>query len=388
MMSMIGNQVTIVATLYQVYDLTHSTFWSGAVSLVQLPLLIAGSLWGGAAGDRIDRKKILVVCAVMLALLSSLLAVNANLAHPSLLALFVLSALSAGVAGYSNPARNAAIPRLVSEEHLVAAYSLNQTVIQFSTIVGPVLAGLILARTSVAVCFALDAVSFLALIAATVQMAPLRPLATAASVSILQSIRNGFGYVRTHTIAQAVYLIDLNAMIFGSPRSLFPAFAHSHLSSPRHEAFVLGLLVAAPGIGALLGALTTGWVERVTRRGRAIVFAVTAWGVAIALFGFTHSLPLAVFFLAVAGWADVISAVLRNTVLQSRITDDFRSRVSSIQMAVVTGGPRLGDFEAGVVAELTSPQFSVVSGGVAAALGALTFIKWKPDLWRETATGP
>jgi predicted MFS family arabinose efflux permease len=121
----------------------------------------------------------------------------------------------------------------------------------------------------------------------------------------------------------------------------------------------------------------------VRRRGRAIVFAVAAWGVAIALFGFTHSLALAVVFSAVAGWADVISAVLRNTVLQSRITDDFRSRVSSIQMAVVTGGPRLGDFEAGVVAELTSPQISVVSGGVAAALGALTFIKWKPDLWRE-----
>jgi MFS family permease len=150
-----------------------------------------------------------------------LLAVNASVAHPSLVGLFVLSALSAGVAGYSNPARNAAIPRLVSEEHLVAAYSLNQTVIQISTIVGPIVAGAILARTSVAICFALDAVSFLALIVATVQMAPLAPLTATAHASVLQSIRNGFGYVRAHTIAQAVYLIDLNAMIFGSPRSLF-----------------------------------------------------------------------------------------------------------------------------------------------------------------------
>ena len=179
---------------------------------------------------------------------------------------------------------------------------------------------------------------------------------------------------------QGVYLVDLNAMIFGMPRALFPAMA---LSVFHGGTTGLGLLYAAPGVGALLGAGTTGWVSGVVRRGRAVVLAVVAWGVAITLFGLTRQLWVALVFLAIAGWADVISAVLRNTILQTSIPDTFRSRLSSFQMAVVQGGPRVGDAESGAVAALTSTEISVVTGGLACVVGAVILAKLLPGFWAE-----
>jgi predicted MFS family arabinose efflux permease len=132
----------------------------------------------------------------------------------------------------------------------------------------------------------------------------------------------------------------------------------------------LGFLYAAPGAGALVGALTTGWVAHLRRQGWAVIVAVCVWGAAITVFGLVDTLWVALLLLAIAGWADVISAVLRNTILQSDIPERFRSRMSSIQMAVVQGGPRLGDLESGLVADLTSIEFAVVSGGLACIAGA------------------
>ena len=129
-------------------------------------------------------------------------------------------------------------------------------------------------------------------------------------------------------------------------------------------------MYAAPGAGALIGAVTTGWVANLRRQGWAVIVAVSVWGAAIAVFGFVHVLWFSLVLLAVAGWADVISAVLRNTILQTTIPERFRSRMSSIQMAVVQGGPRLGDMESGTVATLTSVEFSIVSGGLACIVGA------------------
>jgi predicted MFS family arabinose efflux permease len=164
-----------------------------------------------------------------------------------------------------------------------------------------------------------------------------------------------------------VYLIDINAMVFGMPRALFPAMAGSVFGG---GTITLGFLYAAPGVGALIGAVTTGWVQHIRRQGWAVIIAVTVWGAAIAVFGLVDTLWIALVMLAVAGWADVISAVLRNTLLQTSIPERFRSRMSSIQMAVVQGGPRLGDMESGLVATVTSVEFAVVSGGLACIAGA------------------
>jgi len=162
-------------------------------------------------------------------------------------------------------------------------------------------------------------------------------------------------------------------MILGMPSSLFPAFATERFHA---GAFVIGLLYAAPGVGGLVGAFTTGWVEHIRRGGRAVVVAVIVWGLAIAAFGVATTLWLALALLAIAGWADVISAVLRNAILQRSIDETYRTRLSSIQMAVVTGGPRLGNFEAGAVAAVTTPTFSAVSGGLGCVIGAL-LLAWR-----------
>jgi predicted MFS family arabinose efflux permease len=156
-------------------------------------------------------------------------------------------------------------------------------------------------------------------------------------------------------------------MVFGMPRALFPAMAGSVFGG---GTVTLGFLYAAPGVGALIGAVTTGWVANLRRQGWAVIVAVSVWGVAIAVFGLVDTLWVGLVLLAVAGWADVISAVLRNTMLQSSVPERFRSRMSSIQMAVVQGGPRVGDMESGAVATLTSVEFSVVSGGLACIVGA------------------
>jgi predicted MFS family arabinose efflux permease len=146
---------------------------------------------------------------------------------------------------------------------------------------------------------------------------------------------------------------------------------------------MLGLLYAAPGAGALLMAIFTGWMDQVRRRGRLVILVVLTWGVVMALFGLVHAVWVGLICLAVAGAMDVISTVLRNTILQTSISDEYRSRLSAIQMAVVTGGPRLGDLESGVVANFTSTEFSIVSGGVMCVVGVLALIRWRPTFWRE-----
>jgi predicted MFS family arabinose efflux permease len=183
----------------------------------------------------------------------------------------------------------------------------------------------------------------------------------------LGSIIEGLSYLRGRQVIKGVFLIDINAMVFGMPRALFPALGTNVFKG---GAQAVGFLYAAPGAGALLGALTTGWVGRVRHQGRAVIIAVMAWGAAIATFGAVKLLPVALLLLAIAGWADVISAVFRNTMLQVSTPDELRGRLSALQIAVVTGGPRLGDFEAGAVAAATDVSFSVVSGGLACIAGA------------------
>jgi MFS family permease len=226
--------------------------------------------------------------------------------------------------------------------------------------------------------------SFVVFVVATLRMDPLPPSEGVTAISSWRSTKEGLAYLRTHKVAQGVYVADLNAMIFGMPRALFPAMG---LTVFHGGPQLVGLFFAAPGIGALLGAVTTGWVERVDRRGRAVIVAVAGWGLAIALFGLSPWVGLALVGLAIAGWADVISAVLRNAILQSRIEDQYRGRLSAIQIAVVTGGPRLGDLESGAVAGITSTAVSVVSGGLACVVGSV-FVAWHwRSFWNERASG-
>jgi MFS family permease len=380
MISLLGSNLTVVAVPYQVYFQTHSSLWVGLASAIQLPFLIVGALWGGAMGDRVDKRVLMLVSAVVLGLTSAALAINAHVHDHHLVVLLLLAALSAGFGGFSGPLRTAAIPKLVAPDELVAAYSLNQVAFNSAVVIGPAAAGVLIASVGLYSCYAIDATTFGLLTLLTFFLSPLPAAAEHAGAAMVRAIADGFRYVRGHAVVQAVYLVDLNAMVFGLPRALFPAVALTlYHGGPQ----TLGLLYAAPGAGALLMALVTGWIGRVRRQGRLVALVVIAWGGAMALFGLVHIVVVGLLCLAVAGAADVISAVLRATILQNAITDEFRSRISSIQMAVVTGGPRLGDVESGVVANFTSTEFSIVSGGIACIVGVMVLMRWRPTFWNR-----
>jgi MFS family permease len=178
-------------------------------------------------------------------------------------------------------------------------------------------------------------------------------------------------------------LVDLNANIFGLPRALFPAIGTVLLGG---NAATVGLLNAAPGIGAFVAALTTGWVSRIKRQGRVVILSVGLWSLAIIGFGLTRNLPLALCLLAVAGACDVISNVFRHTILQLALPDEMRGRVTAFKVVITGAGPRLGDAQVGATATLTNPPFAIVAGGIVSIIGT-ALIAWRGRLlWDQEAT--
>ena len=367
------------------FKLTGSSLDVGLVSLAQLVPLLVFSMVGGVVADAHDRRRVLMATELLMAVASTGLAVNGSLRHPALWPLFALSAVQGGLAGFDRPAFNAAIPRLVPTIDLAAAYALWQVQFQIGIVVGPSVAGLVLAGGGAATVYWLDVGTFLVSFVSVLLQRAQPPAAAGGRPGVWRSVREGFEYVRGRQVIQGVYLLDIDAMVFGMPRALFPALG---LNFFHGGAEAVGFLYAAPGAGALVGALSTGWVGAVRRQGRAVIVAVVLWGAAIAVFGLVDVLWVGLVLLALAGWADVVSAVFRNTILQTAVPDHIRGRMSAIQIAVVQGGPRLGDLEAGAVAEGFGNVFSVVSGGVACVIGALALAAALPGFRRQDAGAP
>ncbi len=384
LVSATGSQMTMVAAPFQVYVLTGSSLAVGLLGLAQIIPLLLGSFVGGALADAHDRRTILLIAQVLVGSTSLGLALNAMATDPRVWVIFVLTALQAAFAGLDNPTRSAATPTLVRRELLPSAFALNQLMWQTCQVVGPAIAGILMARVSIASAYWVDVASFGAAIGALLLMRPMIPHGGGTRAS-RSSVLEGLRYLKGKQALQGTFVIDINAMIFGMPRALFPAlgltvFAGGWVDGPT----AVGLLYAAPAAGAFVGAVTSGWLASIDRQGRAVVLSVVAWGLSIALFGLTSSLPLALVLLAFAGAADVVSAVFRNSILQLTVPDRLRGRLSATHIAVVTGGPRLGDVEAGTVAALTSPTFSVVSGGLACMAGAAVIARLMPELARWT----
>jgi MFS family permease len=385
LISITGRQITFVSLPYQVFQLTRSSFAVGLIGLAQLVPLIVFSIAGGPLVDRLDRRRVILVTEAGMAVTSGMLLIGALSGHPPLLYLYAVSGLQAGLSGVNSPARAAVIANLVPKERLPAAFALNQVMFNTTLIVGPSVAGVVLAKLGLSWAYALDLSSFIASITASYLLRPLPPQREGGepAESGWRAVREGFAYLRGRRVLISTFMIDLDAMIFGMPQALFPVLA---LTTFHVGPEGLGLLYAAPSAGALLGALTTGWVGRIRHQGRAVIWAVIGWGAAITAFGLvTRLFWLALALLAVAGAADVLSAVFRSTILQLAVPDALRGRMSAVHIMVVTGGPRLGNFEAGLVASLTSPQISVVSGGLACVVGAGLLAAWIPELRRYHA---
>ena len=380
--SVLGSQMTTVAVPYQVYKLTGSSLDVGMVSLATLGPLLAGSLLGGTVVDAFDRRRLLVAVSALMGAVSAGLALNAS--SPALWPLFVLPALSGGLGTFEDSALNTVIPNVVRRSEIPAASAMFQAIFQLGLVVGPALAGLLLAGAGIRFVYWIDTVTFAAAMIAALAISP-QPPAGGGQRPGLRSLLEGARFVRGRQAIQGAFLIDLGATVFGLPRALFPALAATVFGG---GAATLGLLYAAPGAGALAGALTTGWVGRVHRQGRAVTVAVIVWGLAIVGFGLTRHLPVALILLAVAGWADVISAVLRSTIVQLAVPDALRGRLTGLQISVVTGGPRLGDVEAGAVAAAFGDATSVVSGGLACVATALLLVTVLPGFRRQRAGCP
>ncbi|TMG21948.1 MAG: MFS transporter [Chloroflexi bacterium] len=383
--SSMGNQITRIALPFQVYVLTQSTVAVGFLAAVQLVPILALSLGAGAVADAVDRRRLILVTSVGMAFCSLALAVLALGSPPSLPAIFGVAFLAASLASIDQPARSSAIPRLVPAERLPAAIALNQLNLQTASIVGPAVGGVIIAIAGLPAAYALDFVSFGAALAAIAAIGPLPPLGGAARPG-LSAVLEGLRFARSRPLILSTFAIDFAAMVFGMPTSLFPALGLTVFGA---GAIGVGLLAAAPAVGAFVGAALSGWVSGVRRRGRAVILAVAGWGAAIVGFGLaTFSFPLALTLLALAGAADVLSAVFRSTIVQLETPDGLRGRVTAIHILVVTSGPRLGDIEAAAVAGLIGPQASVISGGLLCLLGVIGVARAFPQLDAHVAPPP
>ncbi len=372
----IGTQATLVALPYQVYIITHSAFLTGLLGAVELGPLILSSLYAGALADRIDRRKLLLWCQIALATFSATLGVVTLRSTPRVWVLFVMAGLIAGAAAVERVARSSIVPNTVPVDLLKPALSMSFGLMQVTMVVGPALGGVIIQVFGLAVPYFVDAVSVLGMVVAAWALTPQPPPDQPRS-STVKSVRSGLRFVRRLQGLMASFVIDLLAMTFGMPRALFPILSIEVFHT---GAFGAGILNSAVAAGATVAALTTGWMSHARRLGRIVLAAVAVWGLAIAVAGFMTALwPAAVLF-AIAGAADSVSAVCRTTITQTLTPDAMRGRVSAVFSLVVASGPRLGDVESGTVAAVTSPRFSVVSGGLACLVSVAAIALWMPGL--------
>jgi MFS family permease len=383
-----GTQATEVALLVQAKQLTGSTFAVGLLGAFEvLPLVVFG-LYGGGLADRGDRRRIIRRCEAGLAVCAALLTVNAALSHPSIWPLYALTAVMMAMAALQRPSLEASIPRVVPRDQLTAAAALLSMSQNASVIVGTALGGVLAAGPGPGVVYGLDTVTFTASLCLLMRLRPL-PVAAAppggaagpapgasahargvppdpevpgqadAPAGGLRGIVTGLRYARSRKDLLGSYLADLSAMIFAYPNALFPFIAAS-----LHATWAVGLMFAAPSVGAFGVTVFSGWMGRVRRHGLAIALAAASWGVTIVAFGFAPGIGVALACLVVAGGADMVSGIFRDTLWNQTIPDHLRGRLAGVELLSYGVGPSAGQVRAGAVASLTSPEFSLVSGGL------------------------
>ena len=379
--SILGTQMTQVAIPVQMYQLTHSSLDVGLLGLAALIPLVIFGLLGGSIADAVDRRKLALLTSGGLAALALLLMTQAAFHWDQPWLLYAITACQAGLFGIDSPARGTFAPRLLPAAQLPAVAALRQIGFNVGMSFGPLVAGVVIATVGLQTAYAIDAASFFFAMYAVLRLPEMKPEGGGTKAG-MRSVVEGFTYLRSQPVVLMTFAVDINAMVFGMPRALFPALAIEHFHG---GAQTVGFLYSAPALGALLGALVSGPLGRVRRQGWAVLISIAVWGLAIAGFGLTSMLWLGLVMLAIAGAADMVSAVFRSAIMLEATPDAMRGRLNGVFLVVVAGGPRLGDLEAGTAAALVSPTFSVVSGGLAcvagvALLGALvpSFVRYRP----------
>ena len=365
LVSFFGSMISSVAFPYQVYQLTHSVLLVGALGVLEFAAILAFAFVGGALADARDRRAMVLLSEAALMACSLALAGNAALAHPQVWLLFVVATAWGVLDALQRPSLDAMLPRLVEKNELAAAAALGSIRGTLGQILGPAIGGVLIAVFGLTFTYLVDVGTFLVGLACLGLMRAVPPPVDAERPS-LRRVVEGLRYARSRQELIGTYLVDMTAMFFGMPMALFPAIAQG-FGGPQ----VLGLLYAAPAVGSFLFSATSGWTNQVHRHGMGVIVAATAWGVAIVGFGLSPSLGPALFFLALAGAADMMSGVFRSVIWNQTIPDSLRGRLASIEMLSYTSGPALGNFEAGLVASIFNVRVSVVSGGVLCVIGCV-----------------
>jgi MFS family permease len=380
--TVIGANLTIFAVPVQLYALTQNSAYVGLAGVFALVPLVLFGLLGGAWADAMDRRTLLIIAAFGLALGSILLWVQAAMALNNVWVVLCLLAVQQAFYAVNSPTRSAAIPRMLPDDQLPAANSLNMTVQQFGAIVGPLLAGLMLSWIDLSTLYLIDAITCLAPLWATIRLAPMPPTEAVERAARwgFGAVLDGFRYLAGNTVVLMSFVVDLIAMIFGMPRALFPQMAHQSFGGPVDGGTIMALLAAAMAVGAVLGGVFSGWLPRIRRQGLSVVVAIVIWGLAMIGFGVAagfahgHAGPLlwvALAFLAIGGAADMVSSAFRSTILQAAASDDLRGRLQGVFLVVVAGGPRVADALHGAGAAAIGTTAAAAGGGVLVVVGVV-----------------
>jgi MFS family permease len=380
--TVVGANLTIFAVPVQLYALTQNSAYVGLAGIFALVPLVIFGLWGGAWADAMDRRLLLVIASIGLGVASVLLWLQAALELNNVWVVLCLLSVQQAFFAINSPTRSAAIPRMLPPEQLPAANSLNMTVMQFGAIVGPLLAGVMLHFVDLSTLYAIDAITCLAPIWATLRLAKMPPTGTAQGSSKwgFGAVFDGFRYLAGNRVVLMSFVVDLIAMIFGMPRALFPEMAHQSFGGPVEGGTAMAYLSAAIAVGAVAGGVFSGWLPRVHLQGRAVVVAILVWGLAMVGFGLAAGLAgghagtflwIALAFLAIGGAADMVSSAFRSTILQQAASDELRGRLQGVFTVVVAGGPRLADAVHGASAAVVGTTVTAAGGGGLVVVGVV-----------------
>jgi hypothetical protein len=380
--SLLGTMITGVAVPYQIYQKTHSSFMVGLVSIFQLLPLLLTALLGGYLADRYRRRKLMLIMEVVLGCGSLLLAGNAYLGHSSVWFIFIVAFFMSGAYGLYRPAMEGIVQQSVDKADFGAVAGLAGILFSVGLIVGPALAGLIIAYAGVVNTYLVDFFSYVfSFIMILIITEPPR-ISREDHPNLLDSLREGFQYAFSRQELVGTYAVDFIAMIFGMPMALFPAIAHLH-----GGAQTLGILYATPAVGSLIASSYSAWTSLFKRQGMAIAVAASVWGLGIIIFGIIlkFNFWIALIFLALAGGADAVSGIFRSTLWNQTIPTEFRGRLSGMEMISYLSGPKLGDFEAGLIASIFGLFTSIISGGIFCILGVGVCCWLLPRFWKYQA---
>lgn len=374
--SFIGTMITSVALPYQIYHITQSTVMVGLLSLAQLVPLLITALIGGVFADRYNRKALLIISELLLAVGCCFLAFNSQLANPSLYALFVIAALMSAITGLHRPAFDSITQQIVAPSDYKSVGALSSFKFSFCMIIGPAIAGIIIAHYGIVVTYLIDLTTFVISLLNLVMIHTIPKPLIKEHPSILSSLKQGISFAFTRQELMGSYFVDFFAMVFAMPNALLPAIAQSFGGVK-----TLGLLYAAPAFGALIISFFSGWTSKITHDGKAIAIAAACWGVAIIGFGLSSSLWLGLFFLALSGAFDTISGIFRMTLWNNTIPPEFRGRLAGIEMISYLSGPKLGDTRAGLVAASLGITTSLISGGILCVFSVALCCYKLPKFW-------